>query len=168
METNISSHQSQLQQTANGQEMEPKGIVLNRMYTGSYLSTNLGHEVINMFQADNGKHYLYLNARGNFSKEGKQVNTMLLVRHIGGSTVEAVGMAKNLKPIDSAYCTLPRDIGRINQKVRNEQEAFLKSTDHKVEYGEVPIIKIFGDKGQQSVYVSYWVEKNDFLYRLRI
>lgn len=162
METNISSHQSQLQQTATGQEMEPKGIVLNRMYTGSYLSTNLGHEVINMFQADNGKHYLYLNARGNFSKEGKQVNTMLLVRHIGGSTVEAVGMAKNLKPIDSACCTLPRDIGRINQKVRNEQEAFLKSTDHKVEYGEVPIIKIFGDKGQQSVYVSYWVEKNDF------
>ena len=43
METNISSHQSQLQQAATGQEMEPKGIVLNRMYTGSYLSTNLGH-----------------------------------------------------------------------------------------------------------------------------
>ena len=57
METNISSNQSQLQQEATGQEVEPKGIVLNRMYTGSYLSTNLGHEVINMFQADNGKHY---------------------------------------------------------------------------------------------------------------
>ena len=39
-----------------------KTIVLNRLYAGRYLSTHLGHEVINMFQADNGKHYLYLNA----------------------------------------------------------------------------------------------------------
>lgn len=39
-----------------------KTIVLNRIYAGRYLSTHLGHEVINMFQADNGKHYLYLNA----------------------------------------------------------------------------------------------------------
>jgi hypothetical protein len=36
-----------------------KGIVLNRMYTGSYLSSNLGHEVINMFQADDDNYYLY-------------------------------------------------------------------------------------------------------------
>ena len=48
---------------------ENKGIVLNRMYTGSYLSSNLGHEVINMFQADQGKHYLYLNAKGNYANK---------------------------------------------------------------------------------------------------
>ena len=34
------------------------GIVINRMYVGDYLSSNLGHEVINMYTADNGKHYL--------------------------------------------------------------------------------------------------------------
>ncbi len=44
-------------------QSEKKGIVLNRMYTGSYLSSNLGHEVINMFQDDQGNHYLYLNAK---------------------------------------------------------------------------------------------------------
>ena len=48
-------------------QSEKKGIVLNRMYTGSYLSSNLGHEVINMFQDDQGKHYLYLNAKGNYA-----------------------------------------------------------------------------------------------------
>ena len=60
------------------------GIVLNRMYTGSYLSTNLGHEVINMFQDDNGRHYLYLNAKGNYNEihEG-QISDMLLVRYTG-------------------------------------------------------------------------------------
>ena len=97
METNISSNQSQLQQEATGQEVEPKGIVLNRMYTGSYLSTNLGHEVINMFQADNGKHYLYLNAKGNFAVEHKgQISEMLLVRYDGENKVEVLAWANGL------------------------------------------------------------------------
>ena len=134
------------------------GIVLNRMYTGSYLSTNLGHEVINMFQADNGNHYLYLNSKGNFTERGKEVGTMLLVRGIGKGRVEVVGMAKNLRPVESACCTLPRDLGRINESVREKQKTFL--TD--VKYGKVPILDIFGEKGQQSVYVSYWVEGKDF------
>lgn len=134
------------------------GIVLNRMYTGSYLSTNLGHEVINMFQADNGNHYLYLNSKGNFTERGKEVGTMLLVRGIGKGRVEVVGMAKNLRPVESACCTLPRDLGRINESVREKQKTFL--TD--VKYGKVPILDIFGEKGQQSVYVSYWVEGKEF------
>ncbi len=146
----------------NMNEENKKGIVLNRMYTGSYLSTNLGHEVINMFQADNRNHYLYLNARGNFSERGEQVGIMLLVRGINDNRVEVVGMAKNLNYVESANCTLSRDLGRRNEKVRKEQETFLTSKDHKVEYGKVPIIEIFGDKGQQSVYVSYWVEEGQF------
>lgn len=162
MEANISSNQSQLQQAATGQEVEPKGIVLNRMYTGSYLSTNLGHEVINMFQADNGKHYLYLNSSGNLVGEGKNVKTMLLVRGISNNRVEVVGMAKNLQPVDSACCTLPKDIDRINESIRKDQKDFLTSGEHIVTYGGVPIIDIFGSKGQQSVYVSYWVEDKDF------
>ena len=43
-------------------------IVLNRMYVGKYIFNNLGHEIINMYAADNGNHYLYLNATGNFEK----------------------------------------------------------------------------------------------------
>lgn len=128
------------------------------MYVGDYLSTNLGHEVINMFQADNGGHYLYLNARGNFTSSGKKVGTMLLVRGIGEGRVEVVGMAKNLQPVESACCTLPRDIGRINTEVRNAQELFLKD----VKYGGVSIFEIFGDEGQQSVYASYWVNDKSF------
>ena len=99
-----------------------RGIVLNRMYVGDYLDSNLGHEVINMFQADDGNHYLYLNARGNFTSSGKNVDTMLLVRGIGRNRVEIIGMAKNLHCIESACCTLSRDIGKINTEVRTEQE----------------------------------------------
>lgn len=135
---------------------EKNGIVLNRMYTGDYLSTNLGHEVINMFQADDDKHYLYLNARGNFTTRGKDVGTMLLVRGIGGNRVEVIGMAKNLHYVESACCTLPRDIGATNTEVRTKQE------DLEITYDKESIFKIFGKEGQQSVYVSYWVDDKSF------
>ena len=135
-----------------------KGIVLNRMYTGSYLSSNLGHEVINMFQADNGKHYLYLNSKGNFSKKGENVGTMLLVRGVGDKRVEIVGLAKNLIPIESAQCTLPRDLGRVNRKVQKKQLAYMEG----ITYGGVRIKDIFGDKGQQSVYISYETDHESF------
>ena len=134
------------------------GIVLNRMYTGSYLSSNLGHEVINMFQADDDNYYLYLNAKGNFAAEGMEVGTMLLVRGLGNESIEVVGMAKNLQRVNSAKCTLSRDLGVINQKVRDEQKKLLKN----ITYGYVPILDIFGEGGQQSIYVSYWVTKDNF------
>lgn len=34
-----------------------KEIVISGMYSGEYLDANLGHEVINLFKADDGKHY---------------------------------------------------------------------------------------------------------------
>lgn len=134
------------------------GIVLNRMYTGSYLSSNLGHEVINMFQADDDNYYLYLNAKGNFAAEGNKVGTMLLVRGIGKGSIEVVGMATKLKRVNSANNPLSRDLGVINEQVRKEQDHFLES----ITYGTVPILDVFGEGGQQSIYVSYWVKKEDF------
>ena len=135
-----------------------KDIVLNRMYTGSYLSSNLGHEVINMFQADNDKHYLYLNSKGNFSKDGASVSTMLLVRGIGKKQVEIIGLAKNLKFVKSAQHTLPRDLGRVNKDVQKQQFAYMKD----ITYGEAAIKDIFGDEGQQSVFISYETDANSF------
>lgn len=139
-------------------QSQGEDIVLNRMYTGSYLSSNLGHEVINMFQADNGKHYLYLNSKGNFSNAGTSVGTMLLVRGIGDKRVEVVGLAKNLKPVDSARCTLPRDLGRVDEEVQTKQLAYMKE----ITYGGALIKDIFGDEGQQSVFISYETDAENF------
>ena len=78
---------------------EGKAIVINRMYVGDYLSSNLGHEVINMYTADNGNHYLYLNAYGNFSKEHTdKVGYMLLAKYYAEGVLEVIGKA------DSCFC----------------------------------------------------------------
>ena len=37
-----------------------EGIILNRMYAGDYLDENIGHEIINLFRADDNCNYIYL------------------------------------------------------------------------------------------------------------
>ena len=142
-----------------------KTIVLNRMYAGSYLSTHLGHEVINMFQADNGKHYLYLNSRGNYDVKGLNAKDMLLVMHVGGKRVEILGLAKNLIPVPGAHCSLPSNINAKNSSIIKEQRDYIlneKGDDGGIHYGGVPLLDLFGTVGQQNVYVSYEVDKNSF------
>ena len=39
-----------------------KEILINQMYAGGFLEVgnNIGHEVINLFKADDGKNYVYV------------------------------------------------------------------------------------------------------------
>lgn len=152
------------------------GIVLNRMYTGSYLSSNLGHEVINMFQADNGKHYLYLNARGNFDKNtGEKISDMLLVRYVGENRLEILAWASELTPApgaDKSYKKFePQSEIRKSQgyiisskerkalKIENFPEGTFKAWDNEIlsdiSYGGANLIKIFEGSEQQNIYITY-------------
>ena len=152
---------------------EKKGIVLNRMYTGSYLSTNLGHEVINMFQADNGKHYLYLNDKGNFAnKYTELIDDMLLVRYVGENKVEILAWASELTAIPGT--NMPYSNFDPNSTIRGYQEQIIYNKQRKpnleisdcnwkdevdsetgIRYGEANLIDIFGDADQQNIYITY-------------
>ena len=150
------------------------GIVLNRMYTGSYLSTNLGHEVINMFQADNGKHYLYLNDKGNFHKKyTESIDDMLLVRYVGENKVEILAWASSLTSIPGT--NMPYSNFDPDSTIRGYQEKIIYDKDRKpkleistvcnwedevnsetgITYGEANLIDIFGDAEQQNIYMTY-------------
>ena len=76
-----------------------KGIVINWMFSGNYLIDNLGHEIINIFKADNDKCYVYLNPSGKLTKENSGVDTMLMVQNVGNHTVEVIAKATGLKPV---------------------------------------------------------------------
>lgn len=156
---------------------EVKGVVLNRMYTGGYLSTNLGHEVINMFQADDGKHYLYLNAKGNYAKEHEgQITDMLLVRYAGESKVEVLAWAKDLSAIPGAEDTYQGY--DENSSILGKQSDYISK--YKISYGKVDLISLFEGADQQNVYITYlaenfyrpliplyiqYVEESDFIYK---
>ena len=135
---------------------DKKGIVLNRMYTGSYLSSNLGHEVINMFQDDKGRHYLYLNAKGNYANahDGK-ISDMLLVRYVGvheeKSEVQVLGWARGLTRVngaEKAYQGYDK-----NGEIFQEQQKYIIEND--IKYGGADLIDLFEGSDQQNIFITY-------------
>ena len=130
-------------------------IVLNRMYVGKYLFANLGHEIINLYQADNGGHYIYLNSTGNFSDvHTDKIGYMLFVKyHIDGA-IEVIGKATGLSDVLGANMTLHRDVvyNGIDEKIYKLQEDYIKNEEGAITYGGVSILDIFNGAEQQSIF----------------
>ena len=129
------------------------------MYVGDYLASNLGHEVINLYQADNGGNYIYLNSTGDFVKAHQgQVSDMLFVKYYGIGEVEVIGMAKGLHDVYDASRKFANKYEGINEEVFADQQRFVKH-EGGITYGGVSIFDIFGEAGQQSVYITYKADK---------
>ena len=121
-------------------------IVLNRMYSGDYLVDNIGHEVINLYKADNGKFYLYLNALGSFDfKWTDKIKTMIMVRTIkGAKMLEVLGLATELK-----------DVFKYGTK---KQTTFIR--ENNVSYAGKTLDDIFkGNTMQQDICISFEAKK---------
>lgn len=131
------------------------------MYVGDYLSTNLGHEIINMFQADNGKHYLYLNATGNFGKvHNGQIGYMLLVKYHSEGAIEVIGLATGLSDVPGANMSPKKDqiYNGVDKDIWGKQNKYINNEVYEqkgLTYGGVPILKIFNDAEQQSIFITY-------------
>lgn len=132
------------------------GIVINRMYVGGYLQNNLGHEIINLFQADNGMHYLYLNASGSFAKEHDDINYMLMVKYAGKDRFEVIGLAKDLEIVPGSDGPRFKNIKQLSDTIYQEQKNYILSQpEGGIKYGGVSLLDIFKDAEQQSVFVTY-------------
>ena len=138
------------------------GIVINRMYVGDYLSENLGHEVINFFKADNGRHYIYLNATGNFAKEHEnKIGYMLFVKYYDKGLVEVIGMAKGLEEVPGANMSLNRS--GVDKEIWEMQKDYIDK-EGGISYAGVSILDIFNNAEQQSIFITY---KADKVYRIK-
>ena len=124
------------QQREQTQETLKESIILNRMYDGKYIHHNLGHEVINLFTEDKGRHYIYLNSDG--KTNGISYKYMLLIKRHCQGIIEIIGKAINL-----SVC--------FDSK-KNENQG--KQIDD-IKYGNVKITDIFKGDKWQGIYVSY-------------
>ena len=127
------------------------------MYAGDYLASNLGHEIINLFQADNGWHYLYLNSSGNLSNEHEGIDVMLLVKAHSTDTFEVIGMARGLHLAPGATMTMPRDISREIAAISSVQKEYIETEG--VTYGGISILDIFKNTEQQNIFITYKADK---------
>lgn len=108
-------------------------IILNHMFTGNYLEDNIGHEIINLFRADNDKHYIYLCRDGIFNRDDVQVEHVVQVCRPAKTT-------KTLKILN----------------VANEVTTHIKKDDKSPKYGGVSIYDIFKNNiKQQDVCVTF-------------
>lgn len=129
------------------------------MYVGDYIASNLGHEVINLFKADNGRHYLYLNSSGNIGAEHADLDVMLLVKGHSSDTFEVIGMARGLHLAPGADATMARDIRKNIPEIARKQHGFIASEPEGITYAGVPLLKIFNDAEQQNIFVTFRADK---------
>lgn len=123
-----------------------KEIVLDLMYNGRYLKqeNNIGFEIINLFKADSGEFYLYLQPYGTFAKEHKgKIETMLLVRKVDGMPLLEV---------------LGKGIGLI--EIYDPSQPSLSQEEFKnICYGGVKLKDIFRECQYQDIFVTFKARK---------
>ena len=112
-------------------KVKPIPIVINRMFTGDkYLNDsgneNIGHEIINLFRADDNENYIYFCDSGKYNSNEYQLpKYSFQVRPAGEKLLEIVNVAE----------------------IDTEAEIDV----HKITYGGIELEKIFADNEKQEL-----------------
>lgn len=132
-------------------------IILNKMYVGGYLSegTNIGHEIINLYKADDGKNYIYLNSQGTIElSHGENSLTVLLVRKFASKIYKVLAKAEGITILDFAD-------NKLSRKKRFEGQVALGLT-----YGGVRLVDLFNENSfrgsldnEKNVYTTFIAER---------
>lgn len=123
-------------------------IIINKMYVGNYLSEgdNIGHEIINLYKADDGKNYIYLNSQGFIDlSHGKNRLTILLVRKFASKIYKVLAKAEGIKVLDFADKNLPKE-----QRYKGQVALGLT-------YGGVSLVDLFNENSYRG---SFDEDKN--------
>lgn len=100
-------------------------ILINQLFAGRYLSEggNIGHEVINLFEDDNGARYLYITPSG--LVKGHDVEAVIFVRNVRArKTVEVIAIGLGLSAVPEG------DVGRIAYGGATMDQIFRSNTYH--------------------------------------
>lgn len=140
-------------------------ILVIKMYNGDYLNegSNIGHEVINLFRADNGRHYIYCLPGGTIgvSKDGK-VTDILLVQNVGNNTLKVLARINNISSDQhiAKHCKFSKE--EIKQNVIDY------ALEQNVTYNQKPISSIFvankykSEQDISSVNFTFEVESEQY------
>ena len=138
---------------------EEKEILLNIMYNGDYLQSenqNIGHEIINLFQDDNGNNYIYVLPYGNMAeKHNDKIETILLVKRHNACLLEILAKAENLEQIIKLTGSRPE----CEKVIHKKQIEYIKQ--NKITYEGVLLYEIMGQNEgiENEFYVTFKAEK---------
>ena len=124
------------------------------MFSGGYLNESLGHEIINLFKADNGRHYIYVNPYGTINEDAKDAHKVLLVRAISKHCFEILACASELKLLlgDELFASGRKRGAKEELKRQSEMiEA------QNIAYGGVPLNELFESENDSpnAAYITF-------------
>ena len=120
---------------AKEKEVKQDVILLNNLFTGEYISENVGGEIINMYQSDNGKYYVYVNPYGNIEKNwDNRVKYVLFIRSVGNRNVKVIGKAE----INEQICR--NAVWKKGKEIDADHKKYID--DNNIKYGNVKIYNL--------------------------
>ncbi len=126
-------------------------VLINVMYSGSYLKTNLGHEVINLIASDNNEHYVYINPIGKIAKsklEKYDIDCILLGQLVNATTIRILAKATGVEMLPTAKKAIENSRATEGDIPETEYKEHLKEMNA-VQYGGKRLIDIFGNRERQ-------------------
>jgi len=144
-------------------------IILNNMYTGRYITQQgkLGHEIINLFKADDGKFYIWLNSMGVCTQAKADRCTVLMVRSISANLYKVLAKAENCQFCEGAKSSRARkNIEKEKEKAEKRYFAQKELVKKGATYnGKDPMDDIFKDKDMFATFYTQEVyEANGDVY----
>ncbi len=107
-------------------------ILLNNLFNGEYIKEKVGGEIINMYQSDNDKYYIYVNPYGNIDKKwDDQIKHILFIRSVGNGVVKVIGKAEIKEQISH------NAIRKIGEGIDDYQKQYIDKNN--ITYGNVKI-----------------------------
>lgn len=133
-------------------------IILNNMYTGRYITQQgkLGHEIINLFKADDGKFYIWLNSMGVCTQAKADRCTILMVRSVNASLYKVLAKAEDCQFCDGAKSSRARkNIEKEKEKAEKRYKAQKNLVKEGATYnGKDPMDDIFKDHDMFATFVT--------------
>lgn len=133
-----------------------KEILLNIMYTGTYLeneNANIGHEIINLFKADNGNNYIYVLPYGSMSKiHNDKIKTILLVRRCNSKIIEILAKATDLEQVAHIEKTYNKE-----ERLKQHQLQLEYIDKNNITYGKIKQYRIYENNewDKESIYITF-------------
>ena len=133
-------------------------IILNNMYTGRYITQQgkLGHEIINLFKADDDKFYIWLNSMGVCTQSNVDGCTVLMVRSINASCYKVLAKAVNCLRCEGAGSSRnKKDKEQEKKKAENRYKTQKKLVESGATYnGKDPMDDIFRDEDMFATFCT--------------
>lgn len=140
--------------------MEKDVILINKMFNSNEKAyanegENIVHEIINLFKANNGKHYIYIVKDGHINKKyDDKISDILLTRKSRTYTYEIIAWVKNPKQIIRNWDNKKiKDI--YNTQLKKYVDEIRYDVNYKVSLNEIFGNNIYNGKSESNADIMY-------------